>query len=284
MRAASAEACAACGAAECTVHPGECVNCYDCLSRVEPSRRELNLRPHAVGLGRIEPQSVSFAALVVTMLATVTFDGFRETPPWNDAATWALSRDGLGDFWRGYSLNRYTALVFVQSAGLLGSVVIFNLVYFVFGKVMAGFAGARPTGPGDDIGTAGTATACRFVLTLVPIALAYHLAHYMSFLLVAGQLVYPLASDPLGLGWNLFNTKHYLVDISIVNPRFVWFLSVATVVAGHVIAVWLAHVVALGSYSSDQAARRSQYPMLLLMVSYTSISLWIMAQPIVESP
>jgi hypothetical protein len=29
-------------------------------------------------------------------------------------------------------------------------------------------------------------------------------------------------------------------------------------------------------------ALRSQYPMLLLMVAYTAISLWILAQPIVE--
>jgi len=29
-------------------------------------------------------------------------------------------------------------------------------------------------------------------------------------------------------------------------------------------------------------ARRSQYPMLLLMVGYTMLSLWILAQPIVE--
>jgi hypothetical protein len=40
----------------------------------------------------------------------------------------------------------------------------------------------------------------RFVLSLVPSAIAYHLAHYFSFLLLAGQFIIPLASDPFGFG------------------------------------------------------------------------------------
>jgi hypothetical protein len=30
------------------------------------------------------------------------------------------------------------------------------------------------------------------------------------------------------------------------------------------------------------SARRSQYPMLVLMIGYTMLSLWILAQPIIE--
>lgn len=45
-----------------------------------------------------------------------------------------------------------------------------------------------------------------FALSLVPIAIAYHFAHYLAYLLLAGQLTIPLLSDPLGLGWNLFGT------------------------------------------------------------------------------
>ena len=35
---------------------------------------------------------------------------------------------------------------------------------------------------------------------LVPIAVAYHLAHYVSLLLTTGQFIIPLASDPFGWG------------------------------------------------------------------------------------
>ena len=121
-----------------------------------------------------------------------------------------------------------------------------------------------------------------FVLSLVPIAIAYHLAHYFSLLAIAGQFIIPLASDPFGYGWDLFGTMLYRIDIGIVDARFIWYLAVVAIVTGHMIAVWLAHVAAARVYADPGAARRSQYPMLILMVGYTMLSLWILAQPIVE--
>ena len=124
-------------------------------------------------------------------------------------------------------------------------------------------------------------TACAFVLTLVPIAVAYHLSHYFSLLLTAGQFVIPLASDPFGFGWNLFGTAGYKVDLGVVSPYVFWYGAVALIVVGHVIAVVLAHRVALREFGERRAALVSQLPMLALMIAYTMLSLWIMAQPIV---
>ena len=45
-----------------------------------------------------------------------------------------------------------------------------------------------------------------FVLSLVPIALVYAVAHYFSLFVIQGQYVVPLLSDPLGRGWDLFGT------------------------------------------------------------------------------
>jgi hypothetical protein len=61
-----------------------------------------------------------------------------------------------------------------------------------------------------------------------------------------------------------------------------WFTAVAAIVLGHIIAVYLAHVLALRLLEERKRALRSQYPMLVLMLTYTVVSLWIMAQPIVE--
>ena len=119
------------------------------------------------------------------------------------------------------------------------------------------------------------------MLTLVPIAIAYHLAHYLSFLAMAGQYLIPLVSDPFGFGWNLFGTKNHFVRIGLVDARAVWYISVGAIVIGHVIAVYLAHCVALQAYPDRRVALRSQWPMVALMVCYTMTSLWIIAQPIV---
>ena len=56
----------------------------------------------------------------------------------------------------------------------------------------------------------------------------------------------------------------------------------AAIVLGHIIAVYIAHVISLRTVSNHSSALRGQYPMLLLMVSYTVTSLWIIAQPIVS--
>ena len=116
---------------------------------------------------------------------------------------------------------------------------------------------------------------------LVPIAVAYHLSHYFSLLLTAGQFAIPLASDPFGRGWDLFGTAGYKVDLAVVSPYVFWYGAVLLIVVGHVIAVYLAHVAALRLFGTARAALASQVPMLALMVAYTTLSLWILAQPIV---
>ena len=120
-----------------------------------------------------------------------------------------------------------------------------------------------------------------FVLTLVPIAVAYHLAHYFSLLLTAGQFIIPLASDPFGAGWNLFGTAGYKVNLGVVNPYVFWYGAVALIVIGHVLAVVQARRVAVRLYGTGRAALAREAPMMALMVAYTVASLWILAQPIV---
>jgi ABC-type tungstate transport system substrate-binding protein len=154
------------------------------------------------------------------------------------------------------------------------SSLVFVLVYVLFARWIARAAGhRRSTG----------AVARTFVLSLIPIAVAYPLAHSLSYFLIQGQLMIRLASDPFGFGWNVFGTARYRPDIGIVGARFVWYMAVIAIVLGHIIAVYVAHAIALRQFRQPRVALRSQIPMLVLMVGYTVISLWILAQPIVET-
>jgi len=228
--------------------------------------REWNLRPYAVGLLVNEPLPVSQTALVLLILAAVSFDGFRDTPAWAAIVDW------LGhDF-------HHSA----HTLGLAAWVSLFLAVYLGFCRLIARY-GESPSraGVGPAAGHSVSRIAGLFVLTLVPISIAYHLAHYLFFLVMAGQYLIPLASDPLGLGWDMFGTRNYFVRIGLIDARIVWYVSVAAIVAGHVIALYLAHLQALREFQDRRAALRSQWPMLALMVCYTMVSLWIIAQPIV---
>jgi hypothetical protein len=178
-------------------------------------------------------------------------------------------------FWTVLDLREDQAVRVVRTLALLGCVALFLGAYAGVCWVTAAVSGDRQVSAGIVIR--------RFVLTLVPIALAYHLAHYFSLLFIGGQYAIPLLSDPLGRGWNLFGTAGYQVDIGFVTPRLQWTVAVFAVVLGHVIAVYLSHVTALRVFRGRRAALKSQIPMVCLMVGYTMISLWILSQPIVET-
>ena len=82
---------------------------------------------------------------------------------------------------------------------------------------------------------------------------------------------------------DLSGTADYRINVGVVNAKFIWFMSVGVIVLGHIIAVYLAHVISMARVSDHESALRGQYPMLGLMVFYTATSLWIVAQPLVGS-
>jgi hypothetical protein len=231
-----------------------------------------NLRPPAVGLLDEPVARLSGVVFVLAMLATVTFDGLLETAFWQETThRWllapalapafaALGRVGIGD----------TQLV--NTLGLLLMPGLFLLLYVACAWAMVQVTGRRDT---------TVALACRFVLTLVPIALAYDLAHNLSMLVTSGQFIIPLASDPLGREWDLFGTAAYKPNLLLIDAATVWYFAVSAIVLGHVAAVYLAHKAALHAFGSRRAALLSQVPMVVLMMIYTMSSLWILAQPIV---
>jgi hypothetical protein len=233
------------------------------LNFTHGDRYYVSVRPWAEGLVTRTPLNASMTAFALLMLGTVTVDGLMETPQWAAFVTWALkgsSADG--------NQVRYMLL---QTSLLIAGPIMLAALYLLATTVMARVSRASFK---DMSGL--------FALSLVPIAIAYHLAHYFSLFAIAGQFIIPLASDPFGYGWDLFGTTLYRIDIGIVDAKSIWYISVAAIVTGHMIAVWVGHVTAVTAFVDENIATRSQYPMLVLMVGYTMLSLWILAQPIVE--
>ncbi len=238
----------------------QCDGCYRAAER----RQSWSLRPPGAGLLNTENVSRSLVVFVIVMLSTVTFDGLMATPLWQRIENMLYAAlPALGN----------SRLAVINTLGLLSFCVLFAAVYRLFAMLIARAARNRLTS--DEASRA-------FVLTLVPIAIAYLIAHYLSYFLIQGQLLIRLASDPFGFGWNLFGTAGSRPDMGIVGARFVWSTSLSAIVIGHVAAVSLAHIIALRRLGDPRLAIRSQIPMLVLMVAYTMLSLWIIAQPIVE--
>ena len=176
VRAADRRACSRCRWA---CGP-DCVDCYECFERADRSRREFNLRPWAVGLANPHRASMSLTAFVLLALAIVSFDGLKETPAWVSVQVAVYDEvSALGP----------NVVGTIDTLGLLVVPGLFVVVYAAFSLAVARLSG-------DPEGVEGVAKG--YVLTLVPIALAYNLAHYLSLLLISGQTVIPLLSNPFG--------------------------------------------------------------------------------------
>jgi len=262
VRVTDRNLCLSCGVA-CHVSEPDCVDCYQCFERAAPEHRGLDLRPFAVGLTLPRRVSTATAAFVLLALATVTFDGFQDTPTWANIQKTAFD---LSENWGRNPLDT------IGTIGLVLVPILFALVYLGFSW------GIRRLGRTQ---TSVADVARVFVFSLVPIALAYNLAHFISLLIIQGQLIIPLVSDPFGFGWNILGTADYRLNLNAINARIVWYISVSAIVVGHIVSVYVAHIISLREMPDHASALRSQYPMLALMVSYTATSLWIIAQPIV---
>lgn len=217
---------------------------FGLLARLAPLSRRADgrvvLRPPLAGLPGIEPRP-GLVAFVMVVIGSTTFDGFTGTALWT---AWT----------RGLSVGGQVA------TGTVGLVAVVGLVSLAYtGSMMAASAVAR---------TPWHPLAVRFVHSLVPIAFAYVSAHYFSFLFLEGQAGIALASDPYGLGWDLFGTAGYAINFALLSAVAVWYVQVAAIVSGHVAGVVLAHDRAMAAFRPGLAVR-TQYALLAVMVLFT---------------
>ena len=122
---------------------------------------------------------------------------------------------------------------------------------------------------------------------LLPIALGYLIAHYLTYLLIDGQRILIAISDPFQRGWDLFGTAFHTPTGDWLPPGLIWTIQLAAVVGGHMLGAWGGHVVAVADAPeglSTAALRRRQIPLAVVMVSLTTLTLWSLGQAIVVAP
>ena len=211
------------------------------LAPVDLRDGEARLRRPLSGATRVAALPGTVAVLCAVVGATA-YDGLRTTALWTGDLRPAL-RASLSE----------TA---TATVGLLAITALVAAVYA---------AGTRRVG------------AARFAHSLIPIAAAYVIAHDLTLLLFQGQAAAALASDPLGLGADLLGTATWRPDFAFISDAGIWTLEIAFVVGGHVAALALAHDRALVSEGDAARATRTQVPVLLVMVAFTSLALWLLA-------
>ena len=202
------------------------------------------------------------AALVLASIATTSYDGASE------GAFADFIETGIGwaeDIGLGVTASiRLTDTVFMllTFAGV-------SLVYWL------GVRGMRTVPGAPSLAKLRTG----FAHTLIPIALAYLVAHYFSLFVFQEQAQFTyLLSDPLGTGTtDLFGTASSGVDYTVLTANAIWYVQVGALIVGHVLGLMLAHDRALVYWPDYRKATASQYWMLAVMVAFTCFGLYLLS-------
>jgi len=252
---------------------------FNLLGKMSPlcftARYSLIIRLPGSGLfiPKGEKPQIASTLFILALMSIVLFDGLSETPLWQATLSYLTESQSLRPLLITLMNSGIDILSLLKTSGILIVFAVAAATYWLLSYSI--WLVVKRQIPLHVI-------SFRFALSLMPIAIAYHFSHYISYLLLAGQLILPILSDPLGLGWNLFGTQAHRIDISVINAENVWWIAVVSIITGHIISAVIAHREALRLFSDRKLAIQSQIPMMILMILLTMSSLWILSQPIVS--
>ena len=185
---------------------------------------------------------------VLLMIGTVTYDGLRETTFWYNQ--FGSRTDDMG----------FSTMMFLIMN--LGTILFYRFACFFAIKV-----------GGSDLKLNHVSNL--FGHTMLPIAFAYHVTHYLTLLLFESQTFFYRFNDPIGIGMNILNVQEPTINY-FVEPLVIWGIQVAVTLLGHMLSVVLAHDLAVKLFGHQQSDK-TQYIFLFITVALTLQALFVLS-------
>lgn len=250
---------------------GECLSAFLSMiarmsilaGRKDGKNRKIELRLPGAGLASAPPLPPSGILFLLLALSSVSFDGLSRTFAW-------LGFVGVNPL----EFPGRSAVIGVNSAGLIGMAAALAGAFLLaiwLGNLLSGSRVPFWRSAGS------------LAWSIIPISLAYHIAHNLTEILVNSQYALAAISDPLANGWDLFGTAGMHVHAGITagyeSAWVIWNVQASVIIIGHMLAVLVAHTIAWRLHGSGRRAVLSQIPLAVLMVGYTVFGLWLLASP-----
>ena len=185
---------------------------------------------------------------VLLMIGTVTYDGLRETTFWYNQ--FGSRTDDMG----------FSTMMFLIMN--LGTILFYRFACFFAIKV-----------GGSDLELNHVSNL--FGHTMLPIAFAYHVTHYLTLLLFESQTFFYRFNDPIGIGMNILNVEEPTINY-FIEPLVIWGIQVAVTLLGHMLSVVLAHDLAVKLFGHQQSDK-TQYIFLFITVALTLQALFVLS-------
>lgn len=250
------------------------VECFSVMFRLIGSLRPVQLdegfRVGLPGWGglRLAPLDTSYTIFCLAILAGGNFDGVNET-------FWWLAQLGINPL-------EFPGRSTVEWSSSLGLFAAITLLCLVFGlAIWIGLKAIQLRGSSDQV--AFSYAFNLFAVTLLPIALGYHFAHYMVTFMVQIKFTLSTASDPLALGWNLAGLGAVKATVGFLSVpetvKTIWLVQAGVVVVSHIASVLMSHHLACKLWSKNKDVVLGQLGLSVLMIAYTVFGLWLLASP-----
>jgi hypothetical protein len=130
------------------------------------------------------------------------------------------------------------------------------------------------------------ATVLQNTLGLITLPVIFFLIYYFIIFIVekltsvSGQyLKFTYSLLPIAFGYILAHNIKQLFPF-ITSAEQVWFLEIVFIVFAHIMGVWYSHVIATNIFSDDRKVLKSQLPLAILMIFFTCLTLFLLAQPL----
>ena len=185
---------------------------------------------------------------ILLMIGSVTYDGLRETTFWYNQFG-----EQINNIW-------FSTIMFLSIN--LGTIIFYRFACYFAIKV-----------GGSELKL--NEVSKLFGHTMLPIAFAYHITHYLTLLLFETQTFIYRLNDPLGTGLNLFNVQEPEINY-FIEPIIIWSIQVAITLLGHMLSVVLAHDLAVKLFGHQQSDK-TQYIFLFITVALTLQALFVLS-------
>jgi hypothetical protein len=241
------------------------------IAPLQWSARGFRIRQPFIGLLEEPCAHASLLLFILFMLSSTAFDGMHETDLWM-----GFLRDVVSLSRAVFAPDNAKTLLTVIHFGVPGLALLLSPLLYLGVYVALLALTKRLTSSQIPL----RRLCLEFGYSLAPIAFVYNVSHYFTLAVSQGHWIFRLMSDPFGYGWNLFGTRGMFSSLILLDAGPIWHTQVALILTGHIVSVYLSHLVALRLFPSNRTAVVGQFPLLILMVLYTTAGLWILSLPI----